>query len=411
MHDLKRFACLLLTLALVFAIWLPGAGAEEDESEEEKPKDVLSTGTFKGLKFRSLGPAFMSGRIGDLAVDANNHSRYYVAACSGGVWKTENAGTTYEPVFDDQGSYSIGCLAMDPNNHNVVWVGTGENNSQRSVSFGDGVYRTRDGGKTWKNMGLQASEHIGMIRVDPRNSNTVYVAAQGPLWKRGGDRGLYKTTDGGVSWSRVLHISEDTGVNEVHMDPRNPDVLYASSYQRRRRVWTLINGGPESAIYKSEDAGKTWRKLTEGLPKVDMGRIGLAVSPANPDVVYAIIEAAMGKSGFFRSVDRGESWTKPGDYVPTGGQYYNEIVADPVDVDRVYALHTILRVTEDGGKTFTRVPRKNRHVDDHALWINPKRTRSHMIVGCDGGVYESWDGAAKAWHFKSQLARSRSSIG
>ena len=282
-----------------------------------------------------------------------------------------------------------------------MWVGTGENNSQRSVSFGDGVYRSRDGGKSWTNMGLGESEHIGMIAIDPRDSNTVYVAAQGPLWRAGGDRGLYKTTDAGVSWTRVLHVSDDTGVNEVHMDPRDPDVLYASSYQRRRRVWTLIDGGPESAIYKSTDAGATWRQMSSGIPGVDKGRIGLAVSPVNPDVVYAIIEAAEGKSGFFRSTNRGETWQKRNGYATSSPQYYNEIFCDPVDVDRVYLLDTVMRVTEDGGATFSRVPRRGRHVDDHALWIDPADP-DYLLVGCDGGVYESFDRGAN-WLFKPNL--------
>ncbi|MHC4064994.1 MAG: VPS10 domain-containing protein [Planctomycetota bacterium] len=290
---------------------------------------------------------------------------------------------------------------MDPHNPNVVWVGTGENNSQRSVSFGDGVYRTRDGGKHWENMGLRESEHIGMILIDPRDSDTVYVAAHGPLWRAGGDRGLYKTTNGGATWERILHISDDTGVNEVHLDQRDPDVLYASAYQRRRRVWTLIDGGPESALYKSTDAGASWRKLSEGLPKVEMGRIGLGISPADPDVVYAIVEAADGKGGFFRSTDRGETWEKRNDYMTTSAQYYNEIVCDPGDVDRVYALDTFLHVTEDGGKNFKRAPRQHRHVDDHAMWIDPENNK-YLLIGCDGGVYESFDRGAN-WGYKPNL--------
>lgn len=382
----------LLTLTLLVA---PAFAEEKDE------KGGMSAGTFSGIKARSIGPALMAGRICDFGVNPNNWSEYYVAVCSGGLWKTSNAGVTYKPIFDSQGSYSIGCVTLDPNNAHVVWVGTGENNSQRSVSFGDGVYKSVDGGKHWKNMGLKESEHIGMIAVDPRDSNVVYVAAQGPLWRSGGDRGLYKTTDGGKSWDRILHISDDTGVNEVHMDPRDPDVLYASSYQRRRRVWTLINGGPESAIYKSTDAGKSWRKLTHGIPSVNKGRIGLCVSPADPDVVYAIIEAQQGKSGFFRSTDRGETWSKRSGYVAGSPQYYNEIVCDPKKVDRVYTLDTFMHVTEDGGKTFKRAPRKDRHVDDHALWINPDNTKHHL-VGCDGGIYESYDRGAN-WQFKPNL--------
>ena len=297
-----------------------------------------------------------------------------MATASGGLWKTDNAGTTWTPIFDKERSYSIGCVTLDPTNPNVVWVGTGENNSQRSVAFGDGVYKSLDGGQNWENVGLEESEHIGMITIDPRDSNVVYVAAQGPLWRSGGERGVYKTTDGGATWERVLHVSDDTGVNEVHMDPRNPDVLYASSYQRRRHVWTLVDGGPETAIYKSTDAGATWRKLTEGLPKVDMGKIGMAVSPANPDVIYAIIEAQRDKGGTFRSTDRGESWTKMSDYVSGSPQYYNELIADPKDPNRVYSMDTLLQVTVDGGKTFKRLCERNKHVDNHALWIDPDNT-------------------------------------
>ncbi len=387
-------------MSLVLTMLLPVANstAEETEADDGKP---MSASTFSGLKPRSIGPALMSGRICDFAVDPENRAHYYVAVCSGGVWKTDNAGVTWKPIFDKEGSYSIGCVTMDPANPYVVWVGAGENNSQRSVSFGDGVYRSRDGGKSWENLGLKESEHIGMILIDPRDSNTVYVAAQGPLWRSGGDRGLYKTTDGGATWKRILHVSEDTGINEVHLDPRNPDVLYASSYQRRRHVWTLINGGPESAIYKSTDAGATWRKITSGLPKVDKGRIGMCVSPADPDVVYAIVEAADEKGGFYRSTDRGETWKKRNKYMSTSPQYYNEIVCDPIDVDRVYTLDTFMHVTEDGGKTFKRTPRKYRHVDDHALWVDPE-DNDYMLMGCDGGIYESFDRGAN-WRFMPNL--------
>lgn len=369
-----------------------------EEAKKEKPRvlDVINA-----LKFRSIGPAFMSGRIGDLAVDPTNHSRFLVAVASGGVWLTTDAGVTFKPVFDGENSYSIGCVSIDPNNPQVVWVGTGENNSQRSVSWGDGVYKSVDGGSSWTNVGLKASEHIGKIIIDPRDSNTVYAASQGPLWKAGGDRGLYKTTDGGATWERILHVSDETGVNEVHFDPRDPDTLYASSYQRRRHVWTLINGGPESGLYKSTDAGKTWRKIEKGLPRVDKGRIGLAVSPADPDVIYAIVEAAEDKGGVFRSTDRGESWDKRSSYMSSSPQYYNELVPDPHDVDRVYSLDTYLQVTNDGGATWTRVPNNSRHVDDHALWINPNDT-DHLRVGCDGGLYESWN-RGHTWRYAPNL--------
>ncbi len=326
---MKRFWILLMVLALVAT---PAMAKKKAAEEPEKKDDApMSASTFAGLEMRNIGPAINSGRVSDFAVQPDAHHIIYVATASGNLWKTTNAGTTWTPIFDKEKSYSVGCVTLDPNNPSVVWVGTGENNSQRSVAFGDGVYRSLDGGQNWENVGLEESEHIGMITIDPRDSNVVYVAAQGPLWRSGGERGVYKTTDGGATWERVLHVSDDTGVNEVHMDPRDPDVLYASSYQRRRHVYTLVDGGPESAIYKSTDAGANWRKLTEGLPKVDMGKIGMAVSPANPDYIYAIIEAQRDKGGTFRSTDRGESWSKMSDYVSGSPQYYNELIADPKD--------------------------------------------------------------------------------
>ncbi len=363
--------------------------------------DGVSSGTLAALKFRGIGPAMCSGRIVDVAVDPEVPSRWFVAAASGGVWRTTNNGTTFEPVFDGEGSYSIGCVTLDPSNRHTVWVGSGENNSQRSVSWGDGVYRSRDGGQSWENVGLENSQHIGRIAVDPRDSDVVWVAAQGPLWNAGGDRGVYKTTDGGQSWKQVLAISPDTGANEVHLDPRNPDVAYASAYQRRRHVWTLIDGGPESTIYKTTDGGATWRKIDKGLPGVDKGRIGMAISPADPDVLYAIVEAQRGKGGTFRSTDRGESWTKMSDKVASSPQYYNELVCDPHDVDTVYCLDTYTSRSRDGGKTFQRVGNRHRHVDDHALWIDPRAT-DHLVIGGDGGLYETYDGGDH-WDFKENL--------
>ncbi|MEE8411565.1 MAG: glycosyl hydrolase, partial [Acidobacteriota bacterium] len=313
----------------------PKAG--ENETEDAGP---LSAGTLSGLKFRTIGPALTSGRIADLAVSPTDPDTWFVAAASGGVWKTTNHGTTFTPVFDGEGSYSIGCVSIDPNNPAVVWVGTGENNSQRSVGPGDGVYKSVDGGKSWENVGLKDSEHIGKILIDPRDSDVVYVAAQGPLWNPGGERGLYKSIDGGASWELVLEISENTGVTDVVFHPQDPDTLYAAAYQRRRRVWTLIDGGPESTIYKSTDAGASWDKAAGGLPETDLGRIGLAVTPAAPDTVYAIVEAEHGESGFYRSTDRAATWSKQSDYVSGSPQYYQEIVVDPLDADRVYSLDT-----------------------------------------------------------------------
>lgn len=356
---------------------------------------------FGGLTFRSIGPALTSGRVADMAINPLNHSEWYIAVASGGVWKTTNAGNTFSPIFDGQGSYSIGCVALDPNNPNVVWVGTGENNNQRSVAYGDGVYKSEDGGKSWKNMGLTNSEHIGMIAIDPRNSNTVYVAAYGPLWSEGGDRGLFKSTDGGTNWAKVLDISTYTGVNEVHLDPRDPDVVYATAHQRMRHVFTYIGGGPESAIYKSTNAGKTFSKLGNGLPSgVDIGRIGMDISPANPYILYAIVEAQYDKGGIFCSTDRGASWNKVNSY-STSGNYYQELICDPIDPQRFFIMDTYSKVSTDGGKNLVRVPGKNKHVDDHCIWIDPRQT-AHWIMGCDGGLYETWDEGSN-WDFKPNL--------
>lgn len=370
-------------------------------AEKEKAEDINNSSTYSGLKFRSIGPAIASGRIIDLAINPNNYDEFYVAVASGGVWKTTNHGTTFTPIFDNENSYSIGCISIDPNNSNVIWVGSGEKNSQRSVSYGDGVYKSEDGGKSWKNVGLKSSEHIGKIIIDPNNSDIVWVAAQGPLWRAGGDRGLYKTTDGGKTWEKSLEISENTGVSDIIMDPRDSKVLYASAYQRRRHVWTLINGGPEGAIYKTVDGGKNWNKLTKGLPSGDIGRIGLAISNVEPDFIYAIIEASENNGGFFKSTDRGASWSKQSDHVSGSPQYYQVIVTHPLNKNIVYSLSTYTQVTLDGGKTFNTLPLSEKHVDDHAIWINPKNP-DNILIGCDGGLYETYDGA-DSWRFFENL--------
>ena len=374
--------------------------ADQKKSKEEKKDTLLNSGTVAGLKFRSIGPAFASGRIADFAVNPKNHTEWYVAVASGHIWKTVNNGTTFEPVFDNYGAYSIGCVAIDPNNSNVVWAGTGEGNHQRSLGYGDGVYKSSDGGKSWKNTGLRDSRQIGKILIDPVNSDIVYVAAEGSVWGPGGDRGLYKTTDGGKTWKKILAISENTGVNNIIVDPRYPNILYASSEQRRRHVFTKIGGGPETAIYKSADAGETWEKLTSGLPSVDMGGMGLAISPINPDVIYAIIEAAGDAGGFYRSSDRGASWQKMSDHFAQG-QYYNRIFCDPVVMDKIYSMETFSSFTEDGGKTWKTIGNNKRHVDDHAFWIDPENPK-HFLIGCDGGIYETFD-AGKEFVFKSNL--------
>jgi photosystem II stability/assembly factor-like uncharacterized protein len=354
-----------------------------------------------GLAFRSIGPALTTGRVADMAVDPRDRSTWYVAAASGGVWKTVNAGTTWEPIFDDQGSYSIGTVVIDPRDSDVIWVGTGENNSQRSVGFGDGIYKSADGGDSWRRMGLERSEHIGKILIDPRDSDVVLVAAQGPLWSDGGDRGLYRTRNGGETWERVLHVSDYTGITDALFDPRNPDVIYASSYQRRRHVGILIAGGPESTIFKSTDGGDTWREIEEGLTPVDRGRIGLAISPQRPDVVYATIPAAGDSSGFYRSENGGETWVRMSDWVAGDPQYYQELFPDPHRFDRLVAEAVTLQITEDGGRTWEPMRARGVHVDHHHFGFDPDDP-DHLFLGNDGGLYESFDGA-QTWRFFSNL--------
>ncbi|MCD6180189.1 MAG: hypothetical protein J7K39_09835 [Bacteroidales bacterium] len=397
-HKLIKKLSLSFFFLLAVLIATPALAAKK--KKEEKPKTALEETSFSGLKWRSIGPAFTSGRISDFAVNPNNPSEYYVAASAGHIWKTVNNGTTWTPVFDKNGAYSIGALKMDPNNSNVVWAGTGENNHQRALGYGNGIYKTIDGGKSWKNMGLKESRQIGMIAIDPRNSDIVYVAAEGSAWGPGGDRGLYKTTDGGKNWTKILNISENTGVNNVVLDPYNPDVIYATSEQRRRRAFGKIGGGPESALYKSTDAGLTFNKITSGLPKGHIGGMGIAISPVDNNVIYLIIEAQDDQGGFFRSTDRGASFSKMSSY-SSSGQYYNTIVADPVDIDKVYSLETRTRITVDGGKSWSVLGNNARHVDDHAMWIDPKDTK-HFIIGGDGGIYESFD-AGKNYVFKTNL--------
>ena len=393
----------VIPLCMLLAAPILGFSQEPDASGTppgEAGKKGEGASPFAGLELRSLGPALISGRIVSLAVDPENRAHYYVGVASGGVWKTTNDGATWTPVFDHEGSYSIGTVALDPRNSSVVWVGTGENNSQRSVGYGDGVYRSDDGGHSWKNMGLKHSDHIARILIDPRNSDVIYVASQGPLWGPGGDRGLFKSTDGGKTWKNILFISENTGVTDVVMQPDNADVLYAAAYQRRRHVWTLIDGGPESAIYKSTDAGANWTKLKPGLPTVDLGRIGLAVSPTNPDLVYAIVEDAEHKGGIFRSTDRGANWERRNEY-QAGEMYYATLFVDPKNEDRIYVMGVQILVSDDGGKTLHVLNTRSKHVDNHVIWIDPNDNH-YYLVGCDGGLYESFD-RGDNWTFKSNL--------
>jgi photosystem II stability/assembly factor-like uncharacterized protein len=438
--------------------------------------DRLTPETFRKLEFRTIGPSLTTGRISDIAVDAKNANIWYVAASAGNLWKTENRGNTWTPIFETYGSYSLGAVVIDPKNSNVVWLGTGENNNQRSVSYGDGIYKSSDAGATWTRMGLENSEHIQNILIDPRDPNVVYVSAIGPLWSPGGDRGLYKTIDGGKTWKAVLTVSGDTGVTDVAMDPSNPNVLYAAAYQRRRAVGQLVGGGPESALYKTTDGGAKWVKLTKGLPTVDIGRIGLAINWKNPKTVYALVTAQRGQGGFFRSDDAGGSWTRIGRSVPAAGRggggagaggggragggregapapappaactpigatpaapapaaepapapgggqgggrgaapaddcyrggdpgYYNEIFVDGHDPETIWSPQTNFWRSTDGGRTWSSVP-MNVHVDHHEIVFDPT-DKNHILIGNDGGLYETYDGM-KTWRHFTNLPLSQ----
>jgi photosystem II stability/assembly factor-like uncharacterized protein len=472
-------------LLIVVAIGLVTAGLVARQAADRLTPDVL-----KGLELRSIGPALTTGRIVDVAIDPKNPSTWYVVSAFGGLWKTTNRGISFSPIFDDNGVFTLCCVAIDPRDSNVLWLGTGENNSQRSAHFGDGIYKSTDAGKTWKRMGLERSEHIGEVLIDPRNSNVVYVAAQGPLFSEGGERGLYKTTDGGATWNAVLTISKDTGISDIIFDPRNPDVIFASAYQRRRHVGQMIGGGPEGGIFKTTNAGRTWTKLTRGLPTGDMGRAGLAIdSRRNPATVFALVDAKRPESGFFRSDDAGSSWTRVGRMLNTGrgggrgrggdpnappppppapctplgaaskgttagapaprgqltsevatadveesekedeeeqaqaqqpaggrgaapnddcyrgggAQYYHEIFVDPYRPDWIWSMNVNVELSKDGGRTWQTTPIESTgvHVDHHAIEFDPS-DRNHILLGNDGGLYESYDEGA-TWRFFANL--------
>ncbi len=355
--------------------------------------------TLTGMPLRNVGPAFVSGRIADIALDPTDEHTWYVAVGSGGLWKTENSGVTWDPIFDDQQSYSTGAVTVDPSNNARIWLGTGENVGGRHVGYGDGVYRSDDAGKNWKNMGLKDSEHISEIIVHPDNSDVVWVAAQGPLWSSGGDRGLYMTTDGGETWEKTLGDDEWTGVTDIMIDPRNPDMIYAATWQRHRTVAAYMGSGPESGIHRSRDGGKTWEKLTSGLPNANMGKIGIAISPQDPDVVYAAITLERTTGGLWRSENQGASWTKMSNTVSggTGPHYYQELYASPHAFDRLYLMNVRVLVTDDGGANFRELREERKHSDNHALAFR-EDDPEYLLIGTDAGLYESFD-LAENWRF------------
>ncbi|MBO6505766.1 MAG: glycosyl hydrolase [Kordiimonadaceae bacterium] len=399
---MKRLVTSALFASLLFA------GAAQSQSGDSEKAEVFSSKTFSAMKMRNIGPAYMSGRIADIAVDQTDPSTWYVAVGSGGVWKTENNGTTWAPIFDDQAVYSTGDVTIAPSNPNIIWVGTGENNGGRHISFGDGVYKSLDGGKTWKNMGLGETEHVSDIIIHPTNPDVVWVAAQGPLWTGGGERGLYKTTDGGETWNLVLETADEwTGVTSLVADPRNPDRLYAATWSRQRTIGAYVGTGPGAGIFTTEDGGETWTELKTGLPTGNMGKIGLAISPMQPDVVYAGIEIDNREGGVYRSTNRGASWAKMSDEVGggTGPHYYQELYADQHQFDRIYMMSNYSKVSDDGGKTWGPLGNDKKHVDDHAMAFHPTDP-DFVLVGSDGGVYMSHD-RMKNWQFISNLPVSQ----
>ncbi|MGD8869571.1 MAG: hypothetical protein PVI01_18275, partial [Gemmatimonadales bacterium] len=386
------------TVLLLTALAVPGSALMAQEADSR-----LGQTDYRALAFRNIGPAINGGRIADIDIHPENRNVWYVAVGSGGVWKTENAGTTWQPIFDDQSSYSIGSVVISPSDPSTVWVGTGEDVGGRHVGYGDGVYKSTDGGRTWRNMGLRTSEHISTMLVHPENSDVVWVSAQGPLWNSGGERGLYKTDDGGETWRKVLGDGEWTGVTDIVMDPRDPDVLYAATWDRHRTVAAYMGGGPGSGIHKSTDGGETWTELTTGIPSSNLGKIGLAISPQNPDIVYADIELDRRTGGLFRSTDRGASWTKMSDVVSggTGPHYYQELYASPHRFGRLYLVSAVTLISDDHGATFRPMNLRNKHSDDHAIAFQPDDP-NYLLVGCDGGLYETYDDM-ETWRFIRNL--------
>ncbi len=369
--------------------------------------EQLDQASLARVQWRAIGPAVMGGRIDDVAVDERNPSTIYVGAASGGLWKTTNAGTTWTSLFDRQSVSSIGDVALAPSNPDIVWVGTGEPNNRQSSTFGDGLYRSIDGGRTWTHAGLRDTQHVGRVLVDPSDPDIVYVAALGRLWGPNRERGVFKTTDAGRTWTNTLFINEDTGIVDMVMDPQNSRVLYAAAYQRRRVPWGFNGGGPGGGIHKTTDGGRTWTKLTSGLPQGIVGRIGLAIWRKDPRVLYALVEHRE-NGGTFRSDDAGATWRKVNGLNPRP-MYYSKIHIDPQNDQRIYVLGASMFVSSDGGKTFAD-PTTGRlgsnqgmsptydvgvHGDHHALWINPSNPK-HLILGNDGGLYYSFD-ASVTW--------------
>ena len=355
-----------------------------------------TSGLIESISWRNIGPAIMGGRIDDFAVVENDPRTYYVATAAGGIFKTGNHGTTWESIFDNEVTSSIGDIAIAASKPSIVYVGTGEANNRQSSSWGYGMYRSEDAGKTWTHLGLEKTHHIARVVVHPTDPNTVYVAALGRLWGPNPERGLYKSTDGGKTWTNVLFINDDTGVTDVAMDPSDPNTLYAATYTRRRTAFGFVGGSPDGGLHKSTDAGKTWKKLTGGLPTGQMGRIGIAIYPKNPKIVYITAEtdnqggtqSVQGNGNVWRTDDGGEKWERRANTNPRP-MYFSQIRVDPNDSERVYITGVSTQLSTNGGRTFATTFSRV-HADGHALWIDPKDS-NHLLFGCDGGVQVSWD--------------------
>jgi photosystem II stability/assembly factor-like uncharacterized protein len=369
-------------VAVALAVGIASVAAADDTIK-------IDSETFGGLEARNIGPATMSGRIAALdAVEVEGRLRIYVGSAGGGVWKSNDGGTTFDPVFDKH-CQSIGAVAIDRSHPKTVWVGSGESWTRNSVSIGDGIYKTSDGGDNWQKVGLEESERIARIAIDPEHPDTVYVAVPGHLWNRHPMRGVYRTRDGGKTWQRVLFVNEDTGCGDVAVDPENPRIVYAGMWQFRRQPWSFSSGGPGSGLYKSQDGGDTWQKVTRGLPAGDLGRIGIAIAPSDPKTVYATVEAKRG--GLYRSQDRGETWEEMNstNNVTIRPFYFGIVIVDPHDPNRVYKPGIDLVTSDDGGHTFSGIGAQGGvHSDYHAVWIDPKNSE-RLLVGTDGGVYAS----------------------
>ncbi|MGC1783000.1 MAG: hypothetical protein WA708_10815 [Acidobacteriaceae bacterium] len=384
-----RIASAGASIVLAFLIALPIPARSQ----------TVTANPLEGIPFRAIGPAIMGGRIDAIAVQKNQPSVFYVGTATGGLWKTVNGGTTFRPVFDKEPNLSIGDVAVSESNPSIVWVGTGEANNRQSSSWGDGVYRSTDGGATWRYMGLKDTQAIGRVVIDPRNPDVVYVAAAGHLWGPNAQRGLFKTTDGGQTWSKVLSIDNDTGVIDVAIDPQSPNILYAASYERRRTAWGFDGGGPGSALYQTTDGGATWKKATNGFPASgNLGRIGVSICKSDPNIVYAVVENQK-DGGVYRSNNRGDTWKRITTH-NLGAAYFSQIVADPNNDLRVWVMLDELLYSEDGGANF-KSQDEAVHSDFHALWIDPQNS-AHMMAGTDGGLWTTKD-MGRSWSFINNM--------